>query len=119
LYGEKIDGTSIYIAQWQYKRARKRNRQTSVRLYFRAYKNNTIETESPVRSFVDGIIAIKTERNGMRKFFVICDTLNNYGGDQAWYTEPTLFTGVRGWNSGKGRIMNISGCGHQAVDLLQ
>jgi len=114
LCGEKKDDTNTYTAQWLYKRERERRREESVKLYFRAYKDNTVETESTVRSFVDGIVAIKTERNNQEKFFDF-DDINNYGGHQNWYTDGNIFNGFAGWEPEKGEKMDISGCGSIAA----
>jgi hypothetical protein len=110
LRGEVKNDTNTYIAQWQYKRERERRRERNVKLYFRAHKNNTVETESAVRSFVDGIVAIETERNNQGKFFDF-DIITNYGGFQEWYEDKKLFTAVAEWKEKKGKVMNSSGCG--------
>jgi hypothetical protein len=118
LRGEKKDDADVCTAQLQYKRERERGREKNATLYFRAHKNNTVETESAVRPFIDGIVAIETERNGQGKFFdfnnVNIDKVSAvpaYGGFQKWYEDISLFTGVAEWNLKKGETMNKSGCG--------
>jgi len=109
LLGNKKEGTNTYISKWLYKRERELKREENVKLYFRSYKDNYTETETDVRPFVDGIVAIETERNNKRIFFDFSD-YNGYGGHQSWYEDEVL-KGVAGWNPTKGKRMNESGCG--------
>ena len=112
LRGEKQNGINTFIAQFHYRRERERGRQESVNLYFRAYKNNAAQTESVVRPFVDGIVAIETERNWQRKFFEFSDPQPHpYGGFQGWYKQGDLFTNDTDFRRKKGASMDGSGCG--------
>jgi hypothetical protein len=115
LLGEKKEGTKTYITKWLYKRERALRRENDIKLYFRAHKNNYTETETVVKSFIDGIVAIETERKKGEYFNFNSNTYVGYGGAQQWYKEAIFFNGVTGWDKAKGEKMDFTGCGSIAA----